>query len=83
MTAYTEANGKLIEAAEYEPVAVGPAQLAAVNSELEMRETAEQPPNAMRASSRARGAPKQKWMPCPNPRCGRGSRLMSSIEGVS
>ena len=37
-----QANRKLIEAAEHEPVAVGPAQLAAVDGEAEVREAAEQ-----------------------------------------
>ena len=61
---------------------MGPAQFVAVDSELRSGNRPSNAPNAMRASSRARGAPKQKWMPCPNPRCGRGSRLMSSTEGA-
>ena len=36
-----------------------------------------------RPSSRASGAPRQKWIPCPNPRCERGGRLTSSASGSS
>jgi hypothetical protein len=36
---------------------------------------------AMRASSRARGAPRQKCGPCPNAKCGFGSRAMSNRPG--
>lgn len=39
---HADSDRKLGEAAEYEPVAVGPAQLAAVNSKLKIGEAAEQ-----------------------------------------
>ena len=36
---------------------------------------------AIWASSRASGAPRQKWIPCPNPRCRLSARVMSSRSG--
>src|SRR5262249_38764032 len=35
---------------------------------------------AMRASNRASDAPRQKWTPCPKPRCGCGERVTSSTS---
>ena len=76
-----QGHGERVQPAQHEAVAVAPLSSSRGHGQAKVREPWSNEPSATLASSRARGAPRQKWMPCPKPRWARVGRPMSRTSG--